>query len=125
VDLNNTGGSQSTKTVYDASAYTGITFWARAEATLMVSVVFPDGDTDAAGKLCTASGGVCDHHWFKPVQVDTEWKRYTVTFESLALEPGTVPEPTAFAADRLVALQFRLASGQDYSLWIDDVAFVK
>ena len=121
VDLNNAGAGQADKKVYDASAYTGVTFWARAETTLMVSVVLPDGNTDAAGKVCT----VCDHHWFKPIQVDTEWKRYTITFESLALENGTEPVPTAFDAAQLVALQFRLASGQTYDLWFDDVAFVK
>jgi hypothetical protein len=121
VDLNNTGGSQAAKKVYDASAYTGVTFWARAETTLMVSVIFPDGNTDPAGAICT----VCDHHWFKPVQFDTEWKRYTVTFDSLVLENGTEPVPVAFDATRLVSLQFRLASGQNYELWLDDIAFVK
>lgn len=121
VDLNNTGSGVSEKDVYDASEYSGVTFWARAEAPLMVSVVLPDGNTDAAGDVCTT----CDHHWFKPVQVDSEWKRYTVTFDSLALENGGAPVPTAFDPERLVALQFRLASGQTYDLWLDDVAFVK
>ena len=121
VDINNPGSGQASKMVYDASDYTGITFWARAESSLMVSVVLPDGDTDAAGKICTT----CDHHYFKPVQVDTEWQRYTVTFDTLALENGTDPEPGPFDPARLVALQFRLASGQNYELWIDDVAFVK
>lgn len=121
VDFNNAGSGQEDKAPYDASAYTGVTFWARAETALMVSVVLPDGDTDAAGDVCT----VCDHHWFKPIQVTTDWQRFTVDFSSLSLEPGGDPEPTSFDASRVVSLQFRLSSGQSYEMWLDDVAFVK
>lgn len=132
-DLNNPGGMQSTKLVYDASAYAKVTFWARAEAPLMLTVVFPDGDTDAAGGVCkvcapddTSCVPGCDHHYVKAIQVDTEWKRYTVPFSDLKMpEPGGDPEPTAFDPSRLISIQFRMASGQSYELFIDDVAFVK
>jgi hypothetical protein len=128
VDLNNSGGQQSTKRAYDASAYTGVTFWAHASSTLSVTVVFPNGDTDAAGGtgVCdTDPDGICDHHWFSSISVGTTWKRFTVPFASLSLEAGGYPVPTAFDPGTLVSVQFRMQSGLTYELWIDDVAFVR
>jgi hypothetical protein len=126
VDLNNAGGQQSTKEVYDASAFTGITFWARAEAPMSVTVVFPNGDTDAAGDICnTVTDGVCDHHWFSAVSVSTTWQRFVVPFSSATLEAGGNPAPSTFDVSRLVSVQFRMLSGLTYELWIDDVAFVR
>ncbi len=121
VDIYNPGSGPSEKEVYDASAYSGVTFWAKSAAPQMVSVVFPDGDTDAAGGVCTT----CDHHYFKSVQIDTEWKRYTIDFSELDLENGVDPVPDAFDPSRLVSFQLRIFQGQTYELWIDDVAFVK
>jgi len=128
VDLNNSGAGLETKRGYDASAYSGVTFWARADAAVPVTVVLPDTDTDAAGgtgACALKSGGVCDHHYFKDVQVDTTWRRFTVPFASLTLEPGGDPAPTAFKPSGIVSVQFRMQSGLTYELWIDDVAFVK
>jgi hypothetical protein len=129
VDLDNAGGQQSTKVPYDASAYSGITFWARAEAPLAVTFTLPTKETDPSGGVCDAANSGCDHHYYQVIQVDQYWKRYTVNFivdsKNLALEPGGKPKPTGFHANELVAVQFRMASGQDYELYIDDVAFVK
>jgi hypothetical protein len=125
-DLSNSGGGQSTKVPYDASATTGVTFWARAATNASITVVFPDSDTDAAGGICnTATGGVCDHHYLKALQISAVWTRYVVHYADLTLEPGTVPEPTAFKPGGLVSLQFRLLPGDTYDIWVDDVAFVK
>ncbi|HEX2673749.1 MAG TPA: carbohydrate binding domain-containing protein [Polyangiaceae bacterium] len=108
-------------TGYNASAYSGVTFWARAAAAQSVLVVFPDVDTDPTGGLCTS----CDHHYNKAVQVSTGWQRFTVNFADLALEGGTVPQPTAFKPEGLISVQFRFAPGQNYELFIDDLAFLK
>jgi hypothetical protein len=143
VDLSNSGGGTCTKVPYNASfdnsgtmtPYAGITFWARSAAgTLSLSVVFPDGDTDSAGMVCgTCSGsswtpigdGVCDHHYLTVVSVGTDWKRYTVMFKDLTLEPGGKPVPTAFDPTRLVSVQFRINPGTTFDFWVDDVAFVR
>jgi hypothetical protein len=123
VDLMNNSAldPQSTKVPYDATAYTGITFWARAQSATTLTVALPDVDTDAAGNTCTT----CAHHYNKAVAVTTNWQRFQIAFSNLALEPGTVPQPTAFKASGVLSLQFRLAAGQGYDLYLDDVAFVK
>jgi len=112
---------QSAKAPYNAGAYSGVTFWARAAAAQPVLVVFPDIDTDPGGKLCTT----CDHHYNKTVQVGTGWQRFVVNFADLVLESGTIPEPTMFKPDGLISVQFRFAPNQSYELFVDDLAFVK
>jgi hypothetical protein len=121
IDFNNTSGGQENKTAYDASAYTGITFWARAENAVNLTVALPDVDTDAAGNVCTA----CAHHYFKTVAVTTNWQRFTISFADLALEPGGVPVATAFKPNALFSAQFRVAAGANYDVSVDDFAFVK
>ena len=141
VDLDNPGGGQSSKIPYNASfddggtptPYAGVTFWARAASSLSVGIVFPDGDTDAAGGLCNQTGTVacgpnpcvCDHHYLTAATFSPEWKRYTILFKDLQLEAGTVPTPGPFDATRLVSIQFRINGGTTFDFWVDDVAFVR
>jgi len=106
---------------YDASAYTGITFWARAQSATTVMVVLPDVDTDAAGNTCI----ICDHHYYKPVQLTTNWQRFTVAFSELLLEQGSVPAPVGFKPSGVLSLQFKLVLNQNYDVYFDDVAFMK
>jgi len=120
-DFHNVKGTKDDKARYDASSYTGITFWARAKTAVTVTVTLPDEDTEPAIGLCTT----CDHHYYKSLQVDTTWQRFTVRFADLTLEPGDDPVPTAFKPAGLVSVQFRMVAGSTYELWIDDVAFVK
>jgi hypothetical protein len=125
VDLNSSSG---TKQPWDASAYRGVTFWGRAEATVSVTNTYPDGNTDPSGGVCNAlpaPDGVCDHHWNVGISLTPTWKRYTVLFADLVLEPGTVPPPTAPDPSRLVSIQFRVQPGTTYDFWIDDLAFLE
>jgi len=121
VDLNNPGGNESGKATFDASAYSGITFWARAETPTMLIVALPNADTDEAGKICS----VCSHHYGRQQQLTTTWQRFTVPFAELSLEVGGVPAPKAFDSSGLVSVFFRFAQGASYDVQIDDVAFIK
>ena len=131
-DLKNSGSGPGTKEPYDASAYRGVTFWGRSEAAMTVTAVLPDGNTDAAGTRganpsptpCIPPDG-CDHHWTAGISLTPTWKRYTVLFEELVLEPGGDPVPTAPDPTRLVSVQFRVQAGTTYDFWIDDVAFLE
>jgi hypothetical protein len=120
------------KAPYNASQYAGITFWARAKLpepvedgdSLTLTIVFPDVDTSPSGGLCMLPDN-CDHHYNKPVQLLEKWQRFTIKFADLVLEPGTKPEPMGFKANALVSIQFRVAPGTPYDVYIDDLAFVK
>jgi hypothetical protein len=121
VDLNNSTAGQTSKVPYDATAYAGITFWARAQSTTTVKVALPDLDTDAAGELCAS----CAHHYYKLVQLTTKWQRFTVAFSELVLESGGVPIPTAFKPSGVFSVQFMFEPGLSYDLYLDDLAFLK
>src|SRR6478736_487052 len=121
VDLNNSSTSQASAQTYDASAYSGVTFWARAQSLTNLKVRFPNADTHTAGKICST----CDHDYYASIALSTDWQRYTITFSDLTLEPGGVPIPTAFKASGLVSVRFLFPSTTAYEVDIDDVAFVK
>jgi hypothetical protein len=124
VDLAHSSGDKLT---WDASAYTGITFWARAvltgTSTLSMTVALPDIDTDGLvkDKTCTT----CDHHYLKTVTLSNAWQRIGVDFRDLVLEAGGAPTPTAFKPSALASVQFRFNPGTTYEVFIDDIAFVK
>jgi hypothetical protein len=120
-DFNNTGVDDTTKKPWDASAYTGMTFWAKATAVTSFTFQLPDRNTQVRGGICTT----CDHHWQTLVQVGTDWARYTVKFADLQLESGTIPAPTAFDKTGIIMMQLFFSSGKTFDIWVDDVALVK
>lgn len=120
-DFLNTGTSDADKKPYDASAYSGITFWGKAAVATGVTMQLPDIDTQKAGKMCTT----CDHHYGALVPFTTEWQRFVIRWSDLQLEPGTVPAPTAFASNGIIAFQLFFVSGKTVDLWLDDIALIK
>lgn len=120
-DFYNPGQTETTKEPWDGSAYRGVTFWARASELTSTVLQLPDANTHIAGERCT----VCDHHWGKFMQIDSEWRRYTVLFADLDLEAGTEPEPTAFDDSGIVLMQFFFGPNVTVELWVDDVALLK
>jgi hypothetical protein len=131
VDLNNMGSGESDKAVYDASAYSGVTFWARAESKMTITLVLPDGDTDKAGKKCNMHEDpeviTCDHHYYHSFLVDTTWQRYTFYFadDFPMPEAGNDPVPDALDPSTLVSVQYRVGANTTYEFYIDDLAFVR
>jgi hypothetical protein len=110
---------------YDASAYTGITFWAKADQgkgmTLRVS--FPDIDTDPEGMRCVASPGAqqCYDHFKMRVRVPETWTAFTVPFSSLRQDSwGYLAD--AFDPSTLYQILFEIPE-TEFGLWIDAVAF--
>jgi hypothetical protein len=120
-DFNNTGSGELDKKPYDASAYSGITFWGKAAMAIGVTMQLPDIDTQKAGGRCTT----CDYHYGALVPFTTEWQRFVVRWSDLQLTPGTIPAPTAFAPNGIIAFQFFFVSGKTVDLWIDDIALIK
>ena len=124
LDLNNPGGQAATKQGYNVTGYVGITFWARAEVLISVTVAFPDRNTDPAGGIC-GDAGTCDYHWEKPsVQLGSDWKRFTVLFDELQYT-GSGTGFDALDREGLISIQFRYATSATYDVWVDDLAFLK
>ena len=120
-DLNDQGGT-STKQVYDASNFTGFTFWVMAGAGGATSVRFnvPTKATDPLGGLCSPSSK-CNDHFGTTVQLTTSWTQVTIKFSSLQqLGWGTV---ATFQASQLYGVEFQFDPNKTFDLWVDDISF--
>ena len=113
---------------YNASKYTGITFWAKVDAgtSSVVRVAFPDKDTQPDGNLCTTnpSSGptACFDHYGQRITLGTTWTKYTVRFSSLAQENWGL-QGAGFDPSTLYQVLFQIPVGANFGIWIDDVAF--
>ncbi|WP_437605754.1 carbohydrate binding domain-containing protein [Sorangium sp. So ce834] len=112
-----------TKTPYDASTYTGITFWAKVGpgASTTASVLISDPGTDAVGGVCTDE---CDA-WQKALSgISEEWQQFTIPFADLKQGGwGTPAGTTQIDATKLYSIQFQVGMAESFDIYIDDLAF--
>ncbi|WP_437585557.1 hypothetical protein [Sorangium sp. So ce1000] len=118
--------SASKQGVYNASEFTGLTFFAYAEEgssnKVLVDVV--DIQTWQDGGVCTDAGGGCSDHFTKSITLTPCWKQYKVPFSALRQSNwGQAFE--AIDLTQVWAIQFRFGAGRQFNVWIDDVAFYK
>lgn len=121
-DLKQVNGA---KTAYDASAYKGITFWARSASTMQLRVALADAYTESTLHICDAAPETeveCDLHLGATVTLKPEWNKYTVMFSPL--QPDGSSSHTELWVDQLVSIQFRFSGIPDAEYWIDDVIFI-
>src|SRR5262245_43243438 len=71
------GAGGSSKRAYDASAYSALTFWAKADAPLKLRVNVPDAQTDPAGGSCTSG---CNDDFGADVTLGADWQQFTIDF---------------------------------------------
>lgn len=110
---------------YDASQFVGVTFWAKTSNPVGMNARFnlTNRHTLDFGGIC-GQQGLCFDHYGLDVWVTDEWQPYTVFFEDM--EPRGWGQPTTyFDATALHDVQFLLGEeGEDFELWLDDVAFI-
>jgi hypothetical protein len=110
--------------VYNASAYQGMTFWARTgTGTATVSFNVPDLNTVAIpdGGVCTTCG---DNFTLPPITVTTTWQQYVVYFNQLRQQGFGVPHEAALDVAAIYGAQFQMSMGPAFDLWVDDVYFI-
>jgi hypothetical protein len=117
-------GPDMKKQGFDASAYTGIAFYAKlTSGTASFFVNLQDMNTHADGGLCTVEAGPTQCDAFGgTISIGSEWELKTIPFAALKQRGFGKMEP-AFDASRIV--NFRLQAKGDFELWIDQVQFVK
>jgi hypothetical protein len=111
------------KAVYDASRYVGISFKAKVGegSTRQIRVSIGDANTHPDIGICK----VCWNHFGKDLTVTSQWKEYTVLFSELQQQAGWGdPRPAALTPSKLVAIDWAIAGGQTFDLWIDDIQFL-
>jgi endoglucanase len=111
------------KAPYDASRYTGISFYAKvgAGSTASVRLKVPDVDTDPEGKTCTE----CFNDFGADLVLTDQWKKYAVSFAAMTEMQGWgAPRPASINKAKLFGIQWQIAEpGVSYDVWVDDVQF--
>lgn len=112
---------------YNASKYTGVTFWAKSDASAsqVVHVSFPNKDTHPDGGLCkpnsTGSKQCYDHYGTRPTLTPT-WTKFTIPFKELS-QDGWGMQATAFDPSTLFEILFQIPENATFAIWVDDIAF--
>jgi Carbohydrate binding domain (family 11) len=118
--------------VYGASAYHGISFWAKGSAAVRAMVAIP------ATTATSTSGGTCvtncsDHYGILvPLTDTTTWKQFAITFsDSTTFAQSGWGTKVTFDPGALLGMQFQVAGSATatttapYSFSIDDLAFIQ
>ena len=108
---------------YDASKYTGISFWAKVGpgSTKTVRLKVPDVNTDPDGKVCKE----CFNDFGADLTLTDQWKKYTIPFAAMKqMKDWGDPNPANVNKAKLYGLQFQVNdTGASYDLWVDDLEF--
>ncbi len=110
--------------LYDASKYAGISFWIKTGAKSSKDVRFKiaDVNTNPNGNVCKDG---CWNHFGKDLKASAEWQEVKIPFaEMTQLSGWGDPRPANLDSKRIFDLEWSIASGQDFDLWIDDVKFL-
>jgi hypothetical protein len=104
---------------YDASAYSGISFYGRSlEGVLDVRVTIPDASSHPSGGIC--SGDTCYNHFHSNVSLSGVFKKYTIPFSSL-----TKDGDGAFNQSIVFGVEFVVTGNNNFQFVIDDIAFTR
>jgi hypothetical protein len=121
--LNRASFSSSTGT-YNASAYTGIKFFAKGSGgTLNVVGQMASTESTTYGGTCTSTSCSGNYYVYPSALSSTAWTQISVPFSSLT--GGTV---TPFSPTSTWSLEFQYYAstsmgGAPFDLWIDDLTF--
>jgi hypothetical protein len=124
VHLNDPGGGAALQT-YDASMYTGVTFWAMGSAGGAVRFDVSDKATDPSGGVCMGTSGQnqCSDYHGHTLTLTTSWQPFTFTWADLTQLGWGYVEASLDTA-HLVGMQVQVAQPTGtFDIWIDDIAF--
>jgi hypothetical protein len=114
---------------WDASAFTGISFWAMSATRTRVTFAIATTETQdvAFGGDCVPKDGLqCSDHFATARTINQSWTAYTVTFAELRQRGFGVPAPSATINPRtMMELNITFPTGQPFDVWIDDVVFIQ
>ncbi len=112
---------------YDASAYQGFTFSARAlgdAATTIVRFNVPDKNTTLVSGGGVCDGGTCNAYYGMNLTLTNAWQTFTVTYADLERPSYALSDGLPFDPSNLMGCQFQVDQGVAFDLWVDDIYFV-
>jgi hypothetical protein len=102
---------------FDAGGLGGITFWMRSN--VPVAVDFPTAETVPVNQGGDCGKSCNDHFTFQITAPAPGWYKYQVPFNALRGGGGSA----IWNPRHLYGVNFRVAAGAPFDVWIDDVAF--
>ena len=137
------GPTPRTTVAFDASGYTGITFWIMAGSNMSttgVRVLFPDVDSDPRGNRCgVGDAGGCYDSWSYEIpasMVTSTWTQVTVAYAPMNGQLTTQNfgyEAANFDPTKVYGITFQVSgpsimdasAAVNADFWIDDIYFTK
>ena len=111
------------KGTYDATAYKGISFWAKKGpgSTANVRLKVPDTNTDPEGKVCKE----CFNDFGMDLTLTDEWTQYVVPYIGMTqLKGWGSPRMPGIDSSQIYGVQFQVNDkGAAYDVWVDDIEF--
>jgi endoglucanase len=106
---------------YDATQYTGVSFWAKVGpgSIKTVRLKVPDVNTDPQGKVCTE----CFNDFGADLTLTEQWQKYTIPFATMKQMDGWGnPNPPTINKSKIYGMQWQVNDrGAAYDVWVDDV----
>lgn len=112
---------------YDASAYQGFVFWARAlgdagATPVRFEVLDVNTAPPSSGGVC--DGGACNGYYGLELDLTSDWQEFTVFFDQLTRPVYAVPDGIPFDPANVIGCQFQVNQGIAFDLWVNDVYFI-
>lgn len=108
---------------FDASAFTGISFYAKvgSGSVKAVRLKIPDVNTDPDGKVCTE----CFNDFGVDLELTDQWKKFTIPFTQMSQMDGWgSPQKDHIDKTKLYGMQWQVNKpGASYDIWVSDVQF--
>ena len=103
---------------WDASAFKGLTFWARSGAPeCRYFVAIGDKNTEEEAGVCT----MCWDAFSRALPLTKDWTQYTIPFDSLHQTGYGVPQEEELYTKALYVIFFHVEPGCAFDLWLDDI----
>lgn len=120
------GPNAGIRSTYDATAYVGVTFWARVGSGSTTQVRFNvlDRNTDSAGGVCTVDGGVCSDYFGANLTLTTSWSQQILYFSALHQQGFGVPGELSVDKAHLYGMNFQVNGKVTYDVWVDNIYFI-
>jgi hypothetical protein len=105
---------------YDASAHTGLKFWARGTTSLRLVFVQQNLATGHSCATCPTSSSDCGLFYGSQVTLTDDWTEFTVPWTALTQAAAGA---TRFAPDQLMLIKLEAPAAERFEFWLDDVSF--
>lgn len=108
---------------YDATAYKGISFWAKKGpgSTSKVRLKVPDTNTDPDGKVCKE----CYNDFGMDLNLTDQWTQYVVPYIGMTqMKDWGNPRMPGIDSSRVYGMQFQVnEKGAPFDVWVDEIQF--